>query len=121
MIIVLWIVNALLALAFLATGGMKLLRPIEKLKAVGMGWIDDFPSAAPRLIGAAEIVGAFGLILPLATGMASILTPIAATALAVLMVGAIVVHVRRHESAAPAIVLGILSIVSAAIGFVVLG
>lgn len=119
MLIALWIINGILALAFLAAGSMKLLRSKSALQSMGMAWTEDFSVPAVKLIGGAEIVGAFGLILPLLTGIAPVLTPIAATALAVLMLGAIVVHLRRKENPAPSLVLGILSLVSAVIGFVV--
>ncbi|MGA1828660.1 DoxX family protein [Microbacterium sp.] len=119
MLIALWIINGLLALAFLAAGSMKLFRPKAALQSMGMAWTEDFPDAAVKLVGAAEIVGAVGLILPLLTGIAPLLTPIAATALALLMLGAVVVHLRRKETPVPPLVLGILSAVSAVIGFLV--
>jgi len=49
------------------------------------------------MIGMAEILGAIGLILPLATGIATLLTPLAAVGLVVIQLGAVVVHVRRGE------------------------
>ena len=120
MTVALWIVNAILALAFLAAGGMKAVRPTSALKASGMGWTDDFSPAAVKAIGILEVLGAIGLILPLATGIAPVLTPIAAIGLALAMVGAIVVHARRQESwAAPAGLL-VLSVVSAVLGFLAL-
>ncbi|BDZ55981.1 DoxX family protein [Agromyces marinus] len=120
MLIALWILNALLALAFLAAGAMKAIRPKEALAGAGMAWTEDFSSPSVKLIGAAEVVGAFGLILPLATGIAPILSPIAAAALTVVMIAAAVVHVRRGESAVPAIVLAGLSAVSTVLGLIVL-
>jgi uncharacterized membrane protein YphA (DoxX/SURF4 family) len=119
MTIALWILNGLLALAFIMAGSMKVARPRTALVASGMGWADDFADPTVKLIGAAEVVGGIGLILPLLTGIAPILTPIAATALAVVMIGAIVVHVRRKENATPSIVLAVLSIASAVLGFLV--
>lgn len=119
MIIALWIVNAILALAFIAAGGMKILRPKPALVASGLTWADDFADPTVKLIGAAELIGGIGLILPLLTGIAPVLTPIAATAMTVVMVGAITVHLRRKESATPSIVLGALSAVSAVLGFLV--
>ena len=44
------------------------------------------------------MLGAIGLILPQATGIAPILTPIAALGLVAVQVGAITVHVRRKET-----------------------
>jgi len=77
MTIALWIVNILLALAFLAAGAMKAARPKEALAANGMAWTEDFSSPSIKLIGIAEVIGAVGLIVPLLTGIAPILTPIA--------------------------------------------
>ncbi|BDZ64857.1 DoxX family protein [Agromyces mangrovi Wang et al. 2018] len=119
MLIALWILNAVLALAFVAAGTMKLARPKPALVASGLAWADDFADPTVKLIGAAELAGGIGLVLPLLTGIAPILTPIAAAALAVVMVGAVVVHIRRSENATPSIVLGVLSAASAVLGFLV--
>ncbi|WCN79082.1 DoxX family protein [Micromonospora sp. LH3U1] len=51
----------------------------------------------------AELLGGLGLILPAATGIAPVLTPIAATCLAVVMVLAAITHIRRKESSGVAI------------------
>jgi len=96
--VVLWIIAALLAVAFLGAGAMKLLRTKEQLKASGMGWTDDWSPGAIRAIGGLEVLAAIGLILPPALDIAPILAPLAATGLAVIMVGAIVVHSRRKET-----------------------
>lgn len=118
MLVTLWIINSLLALAFLASGGMKLARSKETLAASGMGWTEAYRPAGVKLIGAAEVTGAAGLILPLATGIAPVLTPIAAACLAIIMAGAVATHLRRNEKAFVApLALGVLSIVSAVLGF----
>ena len=96
--VVLWIIAALLTVAFLGSGAMKLLRTKEQLKAAGMGWTDDWPAGAIRAIGGLEVLAAIGLILPPALDIAPILAPLAATGLAVIMVGAILVHSRRREN-----------------------
>jgi uncharacterized membrane protein YphA (DoxX/SURF4 family) len=119
MLIALWIVNALLAFAFLGAGLMKLARPKPALAASGMAWTEDFGSPSVKLIGALEVIGAVGLIVPLLTGSAPILTPIAAVGLAVVMIAAAVVHVRRKEAATPAVVLAVVAVVSAVLGFLV--
>jgi hypothetical protein len=119
MLIAFWIVNGLAALAFLAAGTMKLARPREALTASGMAWAGDFSSPNVKLIGLAEALGGLGLVLPLLTGIAPILSPIAGVALAIVMVGAIVVHVRRKESAVPAAVLLVLALAAAVLGFLV--
>ena len=96
--VVLWIIAGLLALVFLGSGAMKVLRSKEQLKAAGMGWVEDWSPGAIRLIGGLEVLAAIGLILPAAFDIAPILVPLAATGLAVVMVGAIVVHARRKEN-----------------------
>ncbi|MEU2039025.1 DoxX family protein [Nocardia niwae] len=55
-----------------------------------------------RLIGVAELAGGLGMILPDVTGIATVLTPLAATGLAIIMVAAIAVHIRRGEPSATA-------------------
>jgi uncharacterized membrane protein YphA (DoxX/SURF4 family) len=96
--IALWIIAGLLAVAVLASGAMKLARPKEKLAAFGMGWVEDFSAGAVKAIGALEVLAAVGLILPAALGIAPVLVPLAAVGLVVLMVGAIITHLGRHEA-----------------------
>jgi uncharacterized membrane protein YphA (DoxX/SURF4 family) len=95
--LVLWIIAGVLAALFGMAGLMKATQPKEKL-AENMGWVDDYSAGTVKLIGIAEILGALGLILPAAFGVAEILTPLAATGLAIIMVLAAVVHARRKET-----------------------
>ena len=94
--IVLWIIAIVLALAFGAAGFMKATAPKEKL-AENMDWVEDFSERTIKLIGVAEVLGAVGLVLPAALDIAPVLTPLAATGLAVLMVLAAITHARRKE------------------------
>ena len=96
--VVLWIVAGVLAVAFLGAGLMKLAQPRKKLADSGMGWTEDFSDGAVKGIGALEVLGALGLILPAVFDVATVLVPIAATGLALLMLGAAVTHARRKES-----------------------
>lgn len=109
--IAIWVVTGLLALAFLAAGGMKLARPKDALAASGLTWVEDFSPTAVKAIGAAEVLGALGLVLPAVTGIATWLVPVAATCLALLMLGAVVTHLRRKEGpgAVPSLVLALLA------------
>jgi uncharacterized membrane protein YphA (DoxX/SURF4 family) len=94
----LWIVAGVLAFAFAASGLMKLVQPKEKIVASATGgWAQDWSPASIKLIGVAEILGAIGLILPAVLHVAPILVPLAAIGLALVMVGAAVVHSRRKE------------------------
>ena len=103
----LWIVQGLLSAAFLMSGGMKLFA-YEKYqkKAKGPG----ISRGLATFIGVSELAGALGLILPLATHTAPLLTPLAALGLAIVMILAIGFHVKRKEPATPAAVLLILAI-----------
>ena len=94
--IVLWILAGLLAAFFLAAGLTKVSQPKEKL-ATNMKWTEDFSAGTIKLIGTAELLGAIGLILPAVLDIAPVLVPLAATGLAVIMVGAIITHARRKE------------------------
>jgi putative oxidoreductase len=94
--IVLWVIQGLLALAFLLAGIMKAFRPLATLKK-NMSWVNSFPGPFVRFIGGAEILGAIGLILPAATGIAPWLTVAAAVGLIVVMVSASIYHASRRE------------------------
>jgi hypothetical protein len=95
--VVLWILQGVLAVAFLFAGSSKALRPKDAL-AQQMAWVDDFSPNTVKLIGSAEMLGALGLVLPAWTGIAPVLTPLAAVGLMIVMVGAAVTHVRRKEN-----------------------
>jgi uncharacterized membrane protein len=93
----LWIVQALLAALFLATGMTKLTQPRLKMAAGPMAWAEDVSDGQFRTIGLLEVLGAIGLILPHVLGIAEALVPLAATGLALTMVGAIMTHTRLGE------------------------
>ncbi len=86
----------ILSLLFLMVGGMKLLTTKDKL-AAKMAWVEDFSSLQIKGIGSIEVLGALGVILPQLTGILPILSSIAAFGLALTMMGAGIVHVRRRE------------------------
>jgi len=95
--IVLWIVQGLVALAFLLAGFMKAFMPVETLKK-NMAWVSTVPASFVRFIGVAEILGAIGLILPAVTGIAPWLTIAAAAGLVVVMASASIFHASRRET-----------------------
>jgi uncharacterized membrane protein YphA (DoxX/SURF4 family) len=96
----LWIIAGLLAAAYLVAGVGKLIMPKEKIAATGAGarWVEDFSASGVKAIGAVEVLGAAGLILPPALDIAPVLTPLAATGLVLLMAGAAYTRLRRHEA-----------------------
>jgi putative oxidoreductase len=88
----LWVAQALLALAFLAAGAMKLLTPSDELtRSMGLS------AGLIRFIGAAELLGALGLILPAVTGVKPRLSALAALGLALVMFLATCFHLMRGE------------------------
>ena len=97
--IALWIVSGLLAAVFLMAGIAKMSTPKEKL-ADKMAWVNDYSPTGVKLVGLVEALGAIGLILPQLTGILPVLTPLAATGLAIVMVLAIVWHVRHDDTKA---------------------
>jgi uncharacterized membrane protein len=107
--LVFWLLQALLALAFAASGFGHATTRGEPRK--GMEWTAAVPRPMLQTIGVLEILGAIGLILPAATGILPILTPIAASAFALLMLCAAIFHVHRGETsnAIGNLVLGLLA------------
>ena len=96
MVIALWIVQGLLALAFLLAGFMKGFMPLEGLKK-NMAWVGDVPAGLVRFLGLVEILGALGLILPKLTKIVPQLTIAAAIGLVLVMLSAAVFHAARKE------------------------
>ena len=94
----LWAAQALLALLFGAAGVMKLFTPVADLGAM-MNWVTVTPEWLVRFIGAAELLGAIGIILPALTRILPWLTPLAALGFVVIQVLAIGTHASLGEMA----------------------
>ncbi len=98
MTVPLWILQGLLAVVFLLHG--LLLAGVfptpetmqERLRNSGQsrGFL--------AFIGWAEVLAAFGLLLPVLTGIAPWLTPLAAVGLVVIMIGATILHLQKGET-----------------------
>lgn len=93
--IALWIVQGILALMFIFAGSTKAFQ-YEKAKT-SLPWVKDSSKGFVTFVGLSELLGGLGLILPEATGVVPILTPIAAIGLAIIMVLAAVFHAKRKE------------------------
>jgi uncharacterized membrane protein YphA (DoxX/SURF4 family) len=106
----LWVAQILAGAAFLMAGIMKSTRPVPEL-AKRMNWISWVSPSTVRLVGVSELAGGLGLILPWATGIARVLTPVAAAALTLVMILAAGLHAKKSDWAgiAPSIVLGALA------------
>lgn len=92
----LWAVQGLLGLAFVMAGQMKLFTAIPELAKM-LPWASTVPEALVRFIGASELLGGLGLILPAATRIKPMLTPLAAAGLVLVMILAGGFHVTRGE------------------------
>ena len=92
------VVLALVALAYLVPGVMKLMTPYaEMIVEPAMSWANDFSAQQVKIIGVLEILGVLGLVLPLLLKKFNMLVPVSALALSALMIGAIVTHIGRDE------------------------
>jgi uncharacterized membrane protein len=87
MLVITWIVTALLAAVYVASGVGKFLRSNGGL-----------PRGVEVVVGVLEVLGALALVLPGLLGIAEWLIPTAAFAFVLLQVCAIVFHIRRGES-----------------------
>jgi hypothetical protein len=84
--IALWTLQWTLALLFIWAGGVKLVLPLEMLKGPV-----ELPGFFIRFIGVAEALGGIGLILPWLLRIKPILTPLAASGLVIITIGATVI------------------------------
>src|SRR5207244_10100987 len=91
--LVLWSVQVFLALFFLAAGAPKLIgRGLERWTG-----FSELPRPMVVFIGLTEVLGAAGLVLPMATGIVPWLTPLAAVGLGIIVLMATGFHLRADE------------------------
>jgi hypothetical protein len=93
----LWIVAGLLSVTYLISAGGKLILPKEEYAAHAT-YAEDFGVGSIKAIGALELLAAVSLVLPAALGIVPVLVPLAALGLVMLMVGAVITRIRRHEA-----------------------
>ena len=91
--ITLWVLQGLLALAFLAHGWLYLRPPAEMVEQMNAAINPSFRI----FIGAAEVLAAIGLIVPGITRVMPWLVPAAAAGLMIVMISATTFHVSRSE------------------------
>jgi len=98
--VALWIIQGLLAALFLFSGVTKIILPLEEMtRQIAL------PGLFLRFIGVCEILGALGLILPGIFRVRTGLTPVAAAALVIIMIGATVVNLMAGQRVAALITL----------------
>lgn len=92
----LWVVQVMLAVAFVLRGGMNVLNPSANL-ASRMEWGAFAPTTLVRILGLLEAAGALGLLLPARTRIWPVLTPVAAVGLSLMMTSAVSVHLTMCD------------------------
>ncbi|MET8232190.1 DoxX family protein [Micromonospora sp. NPDC005298] len=97
--VALWIAAGLLAAVALAGGITKTFVPKEKLAANnGGGWTGDASVGFVKTLGILEILAAVGLILPAVLDIAPVMVPVTAICWILLMIGAMITHLRYGEA-----------------------
>jgi hypothetical protein len=103
--ILLWVLQVLLALVFLAHGGLVLFPPAE----VAAKMYASFPRSFWLFLGVAEILSAVGLTLPGLTRMQPWLVSCAAAGIMIVMICATIYHVTRGEMSSAIVTLVLLA------------
>ncbi len=95
----LWIATGLLAAVALAGGISKTFVPRERLaRTRGGGWTAHVSAGFVRTLGILELLAAVGLVLPGLLGIAPVLVPVTAVCWVLLMIGAMITHLRTGEA-----------------------
>jgi hypothetical protein len=98
MLIAYWITAGLLSLVYLASGGMKIVRPKDALVASGQSWAKNLSPVLPKLVGLVEVLAVVGMLVPPLVHIAPVLAPLAAIGLVLVQLVAIVIHIRLGEA-----------------------
>src|SRR5215204_3137412 len=108
--IVLWILQILLGLTFLLSGGLKLVKSTAELIAMGPPDQIVFSGWFYKFIGLCEVLGGLGLILPGLLRRQQHLTVLAAIGLLILMIGAVITTIMGPGLglAVPPLIIGLL-------------
>ena len=93
--IALWVLQVVLGIFFVVHAYL-LLRPPASLQS-GMNYILEMPAGLRRFAAIAEGLAGLALVFPPLLRVLTWLTPLAAAGLVLLMLGAIVFHLRRRE------------------------
>lgn len=92
----LWVIQVLLALVFVLPGWGKIGSSVSQ--HIADGHIKPGESVWPiRMLGVLEWLGCIGILLPWWTGIAPVLTPVAAVGFCLIMVAGMITHYRRKE------------------------
>lgn len=97
MSVALWVASGLLAVVFGVSGSVKSTWSRDHLIASGQTGIAVYPMWLVRFTAVCELFAVVGLVVPWASGVGRVLTPVAGGGLAVVMVGAAFAHTRLRE------------------------
>ena len=97
MTIAVWIIQCLLGLIFIITGSFKFFQSKEKIIASGGTWAEDFRPGIIKTIAAVELFSSLLVIIPKLLGQWLNISFIGAACIALIMIGAIYIHIRRKE------------------------
>jgi uncharacterized membrane protein YphA (DoxX/SURF4 family) len=92
----LWLAQSIVAVAFIASGVMKLTTPINELSAM-MPWAGEVSVGFVRFIALVDLAGGIGILFPSLTRIQPRLTVVAALGCVVLQVLAFGFHAWRGE------------------------
>ena len=95
--IVLWTLTAVLIVVFGFSAALKGTQPKDRVLRAGMTGVVDVPVPLMRFIAVCELLGIVGLVVPYLTGIAPVLTSLAAIGLGLIMVLAARIHLRLGE------------------------
>ena len=110
--IALWVLQVLLAAAFLAHGLLLLFPPPEMLEPMN----ETMSTAFRHFLGVAEVLAAVGLTLPGITRVQPWLVSAAAAGVTIVMISATVLHIRRDEISS-AIITAILLVIATVVAY----
>jgi uncharacterized membrane protein YphA (DoxX/SURF4 family) len=109
MTVLTWFLQALMATLFLVHGLLMIAPPEAIMRRMReQGRAPDFSDSFRVFIGACEVLGASGLVLPALTRILPVLTPLSAVCLTIIMVGATRYHARRNEGWLTTALLGLI-------------
>ncbi len=91
-----WVLQCLLSAFFIIPGVGKVSG--SKQKHIADGHLKPGASIVPiRVLGVLELLGCVGIIVPWLTGIAVVLTPVAAICFSIVMLAGIAIHLQKKE------------------------
>ncbi|HZE82984.1 MAG TPA: DoxX family protein [Puia sp.] len=94
---IIWVLQILIAGAFMYSGINKSIYSEQKLITIGQTGVEGLSPSLIHFIGIIEILGAAGLTLPSLIRVLPMITPISAVGFAIIMILACRIHYKRKE------------------------